>query len=1117
MDIIRFSIQNPVKVAVGVILIILFGAMSVIAIPIQLTPDVDRPLVRIRTEWAGRSPEEVERSIIQEQEEKLKTISGLYRMTSSAELGRATVELEFDINVSISRALQDASNKLDEVPYYPPDVDRPVIKASSSTEESAIATCFVQAEDPNFEVSNFYDYFDRYVKPYLERIPGVSEVDLRGGRKHQVHIRVDPKAVAGRGLTWAEVRNALQADNVNESGGDLADGRLDVRFRVIGQYDNLDQIRKTIIKYDKGVPIRVEDVATVALTLEKNTHFDYSKGRTSMTALVRREKGSNVMQIMKEFRKRLAEINAPGGVMSRYQHDRYGIRMRQFYDETSYIDKAISLVRDNLFLGGSLAALVLLLFLRSARPTLIIAVAIPISVIGAFVVMQVCGRNINVISLAGLSFAVGMVVDNAIVVLENIDRHMSMGESPLVASYRATKEVWGAIVSSTLTTIAVFAPVLTIKEESGQLFYDIALAICGAVGFSLIISITVVPAAAAIFLKRKDAAHGVIWRATHSAFGLAPVMAWVSERYAGMIHMLTFRSIAGVWTRVVVIFVVVALSFGGAWMLMPPASYLPNGNRNFMIARMATPPGYSLKQNTMLGRRIERELEPYWKARNSAEATAIQPLTDRTGKLVTNVSAIEDIIVIISSGQVFMICTSKDPEHPKDLLPEFNNMMRKIPACTGFASQPSIFGRSAGGSNSVDVEMVGNNMDTLRAGAAGLQERLYATFGRFSVRADPQSFELSGPERQLVIDQVRAKELGLSVEDLARGVRALIDGDKIGDFNYEGDTIDLLVIRDPNIPMTPEGISNTPMAVANIGGKVTHVPLRELVKMLPADASRSIKRVEGQRAITFNVNPPEEMALEQAQDVIKGMVAELRKRGAISPDVNVNFSGNADRLSQTRAALLGEWSGWNLDSVISIGFSRFFLALVITYLLMAALFESFLYPFVIMFSVPMALVGGFMGLAIVRAYYPTQQLDTLTMLGFIILIGIVVNNAILLVHQALNFMRGIGEAEEDIREPLGPREAIAESVKTRARPIFMTTATSVIGMMPLVAAPGSGSELYRGLGAVVVGGLSVSTVFTLLVVPLLFSLVIDVKAGILRLMGREFTEASAEAEQLTRE
>ena len=256
-----------------------------------------------------------------------------------------------------------------------------------------------------------------------------------------------------------------------------------------------------------------------------------------------------------------------------------------------------------------------------------------------------------------------------------------------------------------------------------------------------------------------------------------------------------------------------------------------------------------------------------------------------------------------------------------------------------------------------------------------------------------------------------------------------------------------------------------------------------------AEASKSIKRVEQQRAITFTVNPPGTMALEEAQGQIEEIVAQARASGEITPDIGVHYTGNADRLTQTRQALLGKWTGWNAESLMSVGFSRFFLALLITYLLMAALFESFVYPFVIMFSVPMAMVGGFLGLALVRAAHPEQQLDTLTMLGFIILVGIVVNNAILLVHQALNFMRGVGEVEGDTRQALEPREAIAESVRTRMRPIFMTTATSVIGMLPLVIAPGSGSEIYRGLGGVVVGGLSVATVFTLLVVPVAYGLI----------------------------
>jgi len=1105
MNIISFAIENPVKVTVGVILVLLFGVLAVVAIPIQMTPDVDRPLVRVTTVWPGRSPEEVERSILQEQEEQLKTIPGLSKMTSTAEVGVARIEMEFDINVPMDRALQEVSNKLDEVPDYPEDVERPVIKASSSAEESAIAVCLVKAADPQYDIADFYDYFDRHIKPYLERIPGVSEVDLKGGREHEVHIEVDPYAVAQRGLTWEQIRTALQLDNINESGGDLADGRLDVRYRVIGQYDALERIRKTVINYDNGAPIRIEDVASVRLTLEKNTHFDRAKGHRTMGLLLRRETGANVVEVMREFRKRLAEINAPGGLCAQFKHDRYKIHMHQIYDETEYINDAIGLVTGNLLIGGSLAALMLLLFLRSIRPTMIVAMVIPISVIGTFVVMHLAGRNLNVVSLAGLSFAVGMVVDNAIVVLENIDRHLHMGEPPLTAAYRGTKEVWGAILSSTLTTIAVFAPVLTIHEEAGQLFHDIALAVCAAVAFSLVVSITVIPTAAAGWLKPKKKKHGAIWKVLHGLFGLARLGDWLTRGYSRLIHMLTFRSVSGVWARVMIIAAILVVSVVGALLMVPPASYLPNGNRNFVLGMMFTPPSYSYEQNVLLGNRIEHQLKPYWEAENSEQATAIKPVFDMKGNRVERVSAIEEMIVIVSRGRVFMICRSRDKEHPRELIPVLQNMMREHPGCYGFAMQPSIFGRFAGG-DSVEVELVGNNMENLRASAEALQQRLFTRFSPFSIRTDPQSFELSGPERQIVIDQIRAKELGLNVQALAVGVRALIDGSVVGDFNFEGDTIDTVLIRDPRITLTPDDLANVPLAVAKKNGGTTHLPLADLVQIVRADASKSIKRVEQQRAITFTVNPPDTMALEEAKTEIEQLVAQARLAGQIASDVSVRFSGNADRLTQTQQALLGNWTGWTAESLMSVGFSRFFLALLITYLLMAALFESFVYPLVILFSVPMAMVGGFMGLSLVRAAHPEQQLDTLSMLGFIILIGIVVNNAILLVHQALNFMRGVGEAEGDVRQPLEPRKAIAESVRTRIRPILMTTATSVCGMLPLVVAPGSGSEIYRGLGGVVVGGLSISTVFTLLVVPLMLSLVIDIRTGLARLVGREFRE-----------
>jgi len=545
--------------------------------------------------------------------------------------------------------------------------------------------------------------------------------------------------------------------------------------------------------------------------------------------------------------------------------------------------------------------------------------------------------------------------------------------------------------------------------------------------------------------------------------------------------------------------VITVVALGLSWMLMLPASYLPDGNKNFTFGMMFNPPGYSLEQNTSVAERLEASVQPYWEAKDAQEATAIAPLVDmQTGKSIPEVPPLGEFFFVVSRGRVFMITTSKDPENVRPVKSILTRAMNQIPGSYGYASQASIFGRRSGGSNSVEVEVVGTDMQRLKTSAAHLQKKLMAEFSKFAVRSDPMNFNEAGPERQIVIDQVRAKELGMNVHSLALAARAMVDGAIVGDFSFEGDNIDLAVIRDPAIELTPDKLAEVPLAVTEEDGRQTILPLGELVHFVEADASQSIRRVEQRRAVTFVVNPPPEMALEQAQARIEELVAESRHEGGMTSDVQVNMSGNADKLTQVRAALLGRWDGWSFESLSSVGLSRFFLALLITYLLMAALFESFLYPFVILFSVPLATVGGFAGLRLVRYLDPTQQLDTLTMLGFIILIGVVVNNAILLVHQALNFMRGTGEGEESFCEPLPPREAIRQSVKTRIRPIFMTATTSVCGMLPLVLAPGAGSELYRGLGAVVVGGLICSTLFTLVVVPLLFSLVIDVKTFLIR-------------------
>ena len=336
----------------------------------------------------------------------------------------------------------------------------------------------------------------------------------------------------------------------------------------------------------------------------------------------------------------------------------------------------------------------------------------------------------------------------------------------------------------------------------------------------------------------------------------------------------------------------------------------------------------------------------------------------------------------------------------------FGKAFDVTPASKGITSQASIFGRGAGSSNAVMIEVSGNDLVRLKAACSYLEKRLQEVFSQFSVRTSPQNFNESGPELQLQIKQEVAKRLKINVSDLAVSARSMIDGSFVGDFDFEGDNIDLVLIRDPALEISPDDVPELPIAVRESDGSVTVVPLGQIADFVSTEASQEIRRVEQQRAIAITVTPPKDVALEEAQATILDVVAQARAEGEMGNDIFVSLSGNADRLSQVRASLLGNWTGWNWASLGSVALSRFFLALVITYLLMAALFENFLYPLVIMFTVPMATVGGFIGLWIVHRQDPTQQLDVLTMLGFVILIGVVVNNAILIVHQALNFMRG---------------------------------------------------------------------------------------------------------------
>ena len=1157
MDFVRFSIDNPVKVAVGVLLLMLFGILSLLAIPVQLTPNVDQPMIQIETVWTGRSPEEVEREIVEEQEDKLDSIQGLRKMIATASQGMANIQLEFYVGTDMRRAAQEVSDKLREVPEYPEDVDEPVVNVGPPAIENAIAWMILDSSDPDFDVASIYDEVDKRVKPYLERVTGLSEINVYGGRERQVHVQVHPQRLAERGITFNQLADALRRENVNVSAGDIASGRLDVRVRTIGQYDDVEQVRQTIVAYAEGGPVRVGDLGEVTLTFEKVRSFVRSRGKPGLAINAIRETGANVMQVMEGLQQRIDEVNRT--VLPQLGP---GLKITQVYDETGYIDDAIALVTDNIWQGGALAVIVLLMFLAGRQsprlvlfgvptlialmviamllpvgtprtaalaglwgvifvalifspPTAIIGLSIPISIVGTFLIMALAGRNINVVSLAGLAFATGNVVNAAIVVLENIDRHLGMGKPPRKAAYDGTREVWPSVFNTTLTTLAVFVPVIFVQEEAGQLFRDISLAICASVGLSMIVAITVIPAASARWLRPHPPVHDhtdpAVRRSVVGRFG--GFASGMGNATAGLVYLLCGSTVA----RLAVVGFFTIASLVGAWVLMPPTTYLPGGNQNLVFGIMLTPPGYNIEQARSIGHRVEANIRPYWEATSYEETAKLPPVIDFATGAKSVSPPMENYFFVSWNGTIFMGASSLDDQNVAPLANMLTMNMGGIPGSFGLAFQDSLFGTGLGGTNTIDVELSGDNLDDLRAASGALYMQITGQYGQQSVQPTPLNFNLAGPELQVKIDRVRAADLGIDVAALGLGVEALVDGAIIGDYRYQGDAIDLLLIRDPELPLTTDVLEQVPLAY-DLGGVAAMdadgrelpsrgvVPLSSVARLEMAQAPQEIRRIEQRRAITLTVNAPPGEPLEQTKAAIAGMQDTLRAQGAIPQTVEVALAGTADKLTQVRTAFLGEWTGFNVESLLSLLQSRMFIALLITFLVMAALFESWLYPFVIMFTVPLALVGGFMGLWLVHYWQPTQLLDVLTMLGFVILVGIVVDNATLLVYQALNYMRGFGESEEDIVERLAPREAIRESVRTRLRPIMMNSLTNVFGMLPLVVMPGSGSELYRGLGSVVLGGLLVSTVFTLLVVPLLFSLVLDMKIGLYRRMGWEIKE-----------
>ncbi len=1064
MKIVEASIRSPVTVTVGVLLVVLFGMLALLRIPVQMIPDIERPMVYVSTIWPGASPEEIETEIVQEQEEQLKTLEGLVRMTSTSLQSSGSVSLQFQTGTDIDTALLRVNNKLQQVPEYPLNALKPVVDTSAmgGAEDATVWFDLSAREGVDIEIAKQWDFVDQVVQPALERVPGVAASGGFGGRDRELRVIVEPRALAARGLTLAEVGRVLDAENRDVSAGDFDEGKRTYVVRTVGEYTSPADVENVVLAWRDNAPVYVKDVGRVVLGFKDPSAEVRNIRGPSIAVNITRQKGTNALVVMEGIREVVDRLNA-GPLAER------GLVMRVSFSDSDYIEEAIDLVQRNIMIGGALAIVTLLFFLRSFSSTLVIGLAIPVSVIGTFLAMSLLGRNINVVSLAGLAFAVGMIVDASIVVLENIYRHQQLGKRRREAAYDGAREVWGAVLASVLTTVAVFLPVFFVQDEAGQLFRDIAVAVSAAVLISLVVSITLIPSLAARVLSAvqrsdSDDPHGGAtsggWR---HLWGLTSVGEALSKGIGNLVYRLSGSVVLRLAMIVVLVGGAIALAVG----LMPATEYLPTGNQNFIIGMLIAPAGYNVGEYAMIADTVGNRLGPYFNVDpDSPEAAALDG------------PPLDQFFYVSMGGMVFM-GARVDPraaDRAQDAIATLQSALGGIPGMIPVVQQMSIFDFGVEG-RGVDIDLTGPDLEALLALGGRVFGSVLATVPGAQAQPIP-SLELGNPEVRIVPDRERAAELGLSAQDLGFTLNALIDGVKVSEYQFEGRAIDL-VLRGETRYADHRSQDVEHLIIATPSGH--SITIGDVGRVVATSGPQQIQRIERQRAVTIRVIPPPEMALGTAITLVEEQVLEpLRRDGSIGGVYTATLAGSADKLTETRRALQ----------------NNFILALVVTYLLMAALFESFLYPFVIMFSVPFAAVGGFLGLWAVNAFIGYQALDIIAMLGFVILIGIVVNNAILIVHQTLNYIRERGR---------GHRDALREAVSDRIRPIFMSTVTSVMGMAPLILFRGAGSEIYRGLGSVVVGGLIVSTVFTLLLVPVVFSLVMDARLALRSAFNRQQT------------
>ena len=1011
MNLTETSLRNPAGVLVAILMVALLGVFALVKLPIQLFPNIEEPVISIFTQWRAAAPTEIESEIIEPQERALQGIRGLRSLNAFANAGSGFVNLQFAVGTDMQATMLEVISRMNQLPPLPRDAQAPQISLGEdggNGPNNTLSWFFVQLlPGTPGPIDNYRRQIEEIFRNRVEPIPGVSNVRINFGADEELQIVFDPARAAELGIQIPRIAQvAGNADDI--SGGFVDIGRRQYTVRFAGRYA-IDQFEDLVLEWRDGRPVRLGDVATVQVRRGDRTNLAMQNGNPAIGIQIMREPDANVLDT-------LTAVKAEIELMRENDLKKLGLSIAQSFDPAVFINQAIDMVTGNLFAGILLAVAVLWYFVRDRRATLLVGLSIPICLTVTLVMLYVFDRTLNVISLAGLAFGVGQSLDTAIVMLEAIAQQRERGLNRIDATLAGAKQVWPALLASTVTAVIVFLPIVFMQDAVSQLFADLALTISIAVIASLIVAVTVLPLAASRWLDAENIHKGS------------------NDRYAAVAR----RIVA--WTdssrrRHATVAVLFLAPIVLTWVLLPPLDYLPPVKRDAIDGFIQLPPGTNIDT-------IENEF--------------VKPVADRLAPYMAGEKEpkLKNYYVLAGPFGTNIGVRPLDPDHIDELNTLVNEtVLAGFPDVQSFASQGNLFGGFGDGRN-IDFQLQATNFEQLLVAARAAEKLIQQKMPGAQVQAF-QDLEMADPELRLNPYDRRLNEVGWSRGDIGTVVRALGDGMFVGEY-FDGERRLDMILRASKWD-SPEQLASTP--VATPAGNV--MPLGELVQVESTVGAGGLRRVDGRRTIGLNVSPPRDMSLGDAVEFLKREV-EPELRSQLPADGSIRYEGNAGSLREA----LG-----NMAQNLAI-------ALIALFLLLAALFRSVKDSMYVILTIPLASFGGVLALVILRLFTP-QTLDLLTMVGFVVLMGLVVNNAILLVDQA----------RSEMREGASVRAAVESALATRTRPIMLTTLTTLFGMLPLVLVPGPGSALYRGLGTVLVGGMAVNSVFTLVLLPTLLRLI----------------------------